>query len=470
MLSFHSSRLLVLTLSCAAHVGCADDPSTTDSVREHTASIQGGYENPNDPAVVGMLSGPGMCSGSLIAPNLVLTAQHCVTSTNTEYVDCATSKFGEVLSTTSFGVTTEWDGLEKLFSHEHVKLYFASAILIPPGDDSMCGRDVALVLLTDKGVPPTEALPINPRVDEDVQTGEVYRAVGFGATSPNGAGAGVRRGLDDLIVRCSGDCATTSVVNGKEWRGDTGVCGGDSGGPALDAQGRVIGVVSRGGNFANMCMTPVYGSVFGWADWIKEQALMAAEQGGYEPAPWVTGGSSLPETDAGALVPEAGWEEQDAGPDPRGSLGTACDEHADCQGEVCVSTVESGYCSQRCSVMATACPSGMRCDTERSQCVYAGDFGQACALPTDCRSRICLDAPEGYCSVACVRDEDCPATATCVRDTGACEIRGSDDALELGGGCTLSPQPAKHGAGAMSTLGLLALWTMAGSRRRRTSA
>lgn len=467
MPSLTRSRLLApAVLVCASQLGCADVPHTNEAVQEQTAPIQGGYENRNDPAVVGLLAGPGMCSGSLIAPNLVLTAQHCVASTNSEYVNCATSKFGDVLPTSAFGVTTEWDGLERLFSQDHVKLHFASAILIPPDGDAMCGRDVALILLAGQGVDPTEALPLNPRVDEDVVTGETYRAVGFGATSASGVGAGIRRGLDDLVVRCSGDCSTTSVVDGKEWRGDTGICGGDSGGPALDAQGRVIGVVSRGGNFASMCMTPVYGSVFGWADWIKEQALMAAQQGGYEPAPWVTGGSTLPETDAGTLIPEAGPEE-DAGIDDRGALGAPCSEGAACRSELCVSTNDAGYCSQGCSVLASACPSGMRCDTERSLCVYSGDFGQSCSLPEDCRSLICFEGPTPYCSTACTGDDDCPATARCNRDEGACEIRAGGESLSLGGGCALVAQGPTHRAGMMSGLGLLALLLVARPRRRR---
>ncbi|HET9955472.1 MAG TPA: trypsin-like serine protease, partial [Polyangiaceae bacterium] len=66
-------------------------------------------------------------------------------------------------------------------------------------------------------------------------------------------------------------------------------CEGDSGGPALDADGKVVGVVSRSGD---ACEEPVYGTVTAWRDLIIRVAKRAATLGGYEPPSWVQTGSS----------------------------------------------------------------------------------------------------------------------------------------------------------------------------------
>lgn len=152
-----------------------------------------------------------------------------------------------------------------------------------------------------------------PRVDLDVEPGEEYRAVGFGATDMGGTQPGTRRQRGELKVRClASDCEAEFQVQEREWMGEEGVCPGDSGGPALDTTGRVIGITSRGGDD---CTTPIYTSVKRWGDWIKEMAANAAELGGYGPEPWVTGGSTEPtpappdppdEPDAGAAGEDGG--------------------------------------------------------------------------------------------------------------------------------------------------------------------
>ena len=71
--------------------------------------------------------------------------------------------------------------------------------------------------------------------------------------------------------------------------GQEGVCSGDSGGPALDLERRVIGVLSRG---SDPCGTPVYGAVAGFSDWMTATAIAAADAGGYDPPFWALTGSS----------------------------------------------------------------------------------------------------------------------------------------------------------------------------------
>ncbi len=272
--------------------GCAFESGVGESTGASQGAISGGEPAPDDFAVVGLLNGHGACSGTLIAPNLVLTAHHCVAESPAGNVLCGKATFGPTW-TNDMSVTTR----DVIFAiwRDHV-----ASIEVPPGANDVCGGDVA-VLFLDQNVEPSEAWPIPPRIDQDPSPGEPYRAVGFGGTADDGSGAGMRRQRDGLAVGCVGEsCVPIYGVQADEWMGETGICPGDSGGPALDDVGRVIGVTSRGGP---NCSTPIYSGVVPWADWLKQMGAKAAQQGGYEPWPWVTGGSTMP-----LEPPEAGPE------------------------------------------------------------------------------------------------------------------------------------------------------------------
>jgi len=293
--------------------------------------------NANSSEVVGILMNEidvGICSGSLIAPNLVLTARHCVSKieneTTTGGVSCSQTTFGPLFPPDGFRVTT---GDVAFLATKYV-----GEVIGVPGDDAhLCGQDVALLVLLE-AVPGDEASPLVPRVDSPIAKGEVYSAVGFGAIDDMATAAGTRRRLDGLHVSCVGEACATTSIRPAEWIGDHGVCSGDSGGPALDVAGRVVGVTSRG---AQDCGAPVYGSAFGWGDWIKEGALHAAEVGGYAAPPWANG--------------------QPTDPEYNYPVGGACVSPDECASGRCLSDSDETYCTRACTEVAT-CPDGYICD------------------------------------------------------------------------------------------------------------
>jgi hypothetical protein len=300
----------------------------------------GGQPDPSDVGVVGVISFTqqsfGICSGTLIAPNLVLTAHHCVADilNGAMGVDCGATSFGAPWSPSTFYVTTKEQLSQNMSDYHAVR-----EVAVTPGS-GLCGVDEALLFLSDN-VSSSEAKPIVPRVDSALAEGEGYSAIGYGGTQDNGSGSGTRRRLDGLKVGCVGsDCLRyygSQISAQHEWGGDHGICEGDSGGPAMDLQGRVVGVTSRGGAG---CTYPIYGDVKAWGDWLKTNALHAAQLGGYDAAPWATGFS----TDPKFAFP----------------IGASCDSDAACGSSVCLKNDLHSYCSRQCAD-AAPCPGGFAC-------------------------------------------------------------------------------------------------------------
>src|SRR3990167_6701259 len=278
--------MALVLVACQQELGSVEIRPAGSSTSQE---IQGGTYDGTSSNVVAILisssQGVGICSGSLIAPNLVLTAHHCVAPTNT--TQCGSSGFGANYAASGFRVTTSGTAAETTLNQGQwpnvngTTWFGVGVISVPPTPaNNICGGDMALLRLTSN-VPAT-VCPLTPRVDSAVTLNEAYTAIGFGRLGPTGQTSGTRYTVSGLNVLCEANCGFGT--NGAlEWIGGTtaqrGVCEGDSGGPALDSLRRVIGTVSRGD--ATACNQALYESVFGQGAWIKDQAAQAASAGGY---------------------------------------------------------------------------------------------------------------------------------------------------------------------------------------------
>ncbi len=394
-------------------LGCeVVEPSVGESANDDSGTadlgIKGGYADYTTTAVFGLVSfgngGMGSCTGTLISPNVVLTAQHCIAPTLGSQgggVNCGVTYFGQSYNAQGLYVSASQQLTQNPNDYNNVW-----EVVIPPVGSDFCGNDVALLVLGEP-ISSDVAVPMIPRVDSQLIVGEGYSAVGYGAVNQQGQGSGMRRRRDNLDVACVPPGCGGYWIENSEWVGDTGVCQGDSGGPAVDEQNRVIGVASRG---AAGCQFPIYGGVYAWGDWIKETTVYAANLAGITPPPWATG-----------------WPT-----DPKFSypVGSNCGANDQCKSGVCY----DNYCTRQCNENSP-CPAPYSCDPVSGFCLLP-DVGKACGENTDCSSGICEN---GWCTRPCdLTNANCPDGFECSAETNLCDLPSIGESCSAADDCATS--------------------------------
>lgn len=245
-----SSAAALLFAASSLTVGCADAEATDgDRVGRAAQPVIGGTRSTADQdavVFVALLEGgqhAGTCTGTLVAPNLVLTALHCVAKTDEGALcgaDGAAVEGGKVYGTngpSSFAIVSG-ASIEGDLPKSRVA---GVKKVITSGSDTMCNADIAMLVL-DRDMPNAKVAPI--RLDRTVERGELVTSVGWGLTEDGQSPSRrmTRSGIPVLAV------GPVEGVGPSEFLVGESVCSGDSGGPAIVASGAVAGVVSRGGN------------------------------------------------------------------------------------------------------------------------------------------------------------------------------------------------------------------------------
>jgi MYXO-CTERM domain-containing protein len=187
-----------------------------------------------------------LCSGALVAPNVVLTARHCVAQKLSDTVAC--DEDGLSMQGPQVGANVP-PGTLHVFVGATPNLYGTPAAngraLFAPTGDTLCNSDIAFIVL-DR--PLTGIAPIPIRLASAARAGEVVHVVGYG-TNDQGLPTGVRLRTQPLPVRAVGRGISRNhtPLATHEFELGRSACDGDSGGPAIgEATGAVLGVVSRG--------------------------------------------------------------------------------------------------------------------------------------------------------------------------------------------------------------------------------
>lgn len=245
--------LLLAAAACSSPNETSSVTLPNSKVGSHITVLDGGVADASRAFVITMVDEvdpAGLeCDAIVLAPNLLMTARHCVANVDeTKIVPCNAGIAGSSPSISAdydvahFGFFADGPLAHRFSVH--------AASIVDDAHPDLCGADIAFVVL-DGNLPDDVPISTLAPSSEAANVGDTLSVVGWGTTSAaTSLDSNVLLERDGVSVTALGPTMVQGptkkdAVYAGELATTLGFCNGDSGGPALDAKGHVVGIVSR---------------------------------------------------------------------------------------------------------------------------------------------------------------------------------------------------------------------------------
>jgi hypothetical protein len=415
---------LAVVAAIAATFGpaCDGDPRPTESTASRSEAITNGTPTTGDLGVAALMEGGALlCTATLVAPRVLLTAAHCLAD--------------GAMPTAFFGAAPQGDA--------GASIAVIATRVHPAFDPTTLANDVAMALLAQDAPAGATAWPLPAAPLGSSSVGLSLRLVGFGLTAAGDTSSPQKRvGTATLASLAATQLVLTPAPSQP--------CDGDSGGPAFATIGGVevlVGVTSSGD--------------------------AQCTQGGHDTR--VDAYTSFISTWLRATAEGA------AGPGDRCWYAANCAASAgECAAALDDTTLS--FCSPPCG-QGGSCPAGLAClqgADGHSLCRHAlpspGAPGAACSAATDCEGASCVAPASGgrtVCATTCFPDlmGFCSSGTTCRAVAGhagsACFFPAPKGAQGGSAGCSAGGDGPTGPLATFAAFALLAVRAIARLRNRR---
>jgi uncharacterized protein (TIGR03382 family) len=309
------------------------------------------------PTVVAIQVGQGLCTGTLITKDWVLTAAHCVTP----------SVVGEPDQQSLTASIQVHFNTVNVFQNPGMVVTASDSIPDPGFNISDLGHNDSGLIKLSTPVTSVTPVPVN-FIAADAPVGVMVTMVGFGATATGGGGSvGIEYVVQQMSQACSsGEGSDANLLCFSQLDGK-GKCEGDSGGPSFAmVNGKLteVGITSFGDTNC---------SVFGADTRTDAEKAFILQH--------------VPELECSAdtdcpMGDECFLHKCIVMPFKPTGLGSTCMDSSGCDSGMCGMGPGGGKCTMQCAAGSTdQCPAGFTCEAAGSQAVCwptSHDSGGGC--------------------------------------------------------------------------------------------